>query len=172
VDASLLCGVLRLNDGGEEGPYGGAGRWLHPPTEAGARTTVHPCLPRVFEQGVAEPVVLSPERWRDASAVFSTSGDRRRHELALGGHARELGEAPAYSASFAEVTGCGPYRCGDRRRYPSSEGAPFGEAAVAAHGDEAGGIFGGLSDVLDLPLRRRPPQASSEYGREAGGWRP
>jgi hypothetical protein len=29
-------------------------------------------------------VVLSPERRRDASAVFSTSGDRCRHELVLG----------------------------------------------------------------------------------------
>jgi hypothetical protein len=61
-----------------EGSYGGVGRWLHPPAEAGARSTVHPCLPCVFEQGVAEPVVLSPERRRDASAVFSMSGDRRR----------------------------------------------------------------------------------------------
>jgi hypothetical protein len=31
-----------------------------------------------FEQGVAELVVLSPERRRDASVVFSTSGDRHR----------------------------------------------------------------------------------------------
>jgi hypothetical protein len=41
-------------------------------------------------------------------------------------------------AGLAEVTRCGPYRCGGRRRYPSSEGAPFGRAAAAAHGDEAG----------------------------------
>jgi hypothetical protein len=79
MDPSLLRGVLRRDDVGEEGPYGGVGRWLHPPVEAGARAAVHPCLPCVFEQGVAEPVVLSPERRRDASAVFSTSGDRRRH---------------------------------------------------------------------------------------------
>jgi hypothetical protein len=31
-------------------------------------------------------------------------------------------------------------------------GAPFGRAAVAALRDEAGGRFGGLADVLDLPL--------------------
>jgi hypothetical protein len=43
-----------------------------------AGSTVHPHLPCVFEQGVAKLVVLSPERRRDASAVFSTSGDRRR----------------------------------------------------------------------------------------------
>jgi hypothetical protein len=30
----------------------------------------------------------------------------------------------------------------------------------------------GFADVLDLPLRRRPPQAGSGYGREAGCWRP
>jgi hypothetical protein len=172
MDPSLLRRVVRRDDGGKEGPYGGAGRWLHPPAEAGARVAVHPCLPRVFEQGVTEPVVLSPERRRDASAVFSTSGDRRRHELALGGHAREPGEAPAYSAGLAEVMRCGPYRCGGRHRYPSSEGAPFGRVAVAACGDEAGGRFGRLADVLDLPLRRRPPQAGSKYGRKAGCWRP
>jgi hypothetical protein len=27
-------------------------------------------------------------------------------------------------------------------------------------------------DVLDLPLRRRPPQAGSKYDREAGRWHP
>jgi hypothetical protein len=42
------------------------------------RTAVHPCLPCIFEQGVAEPVVLSPERRRDASVVLSMSGDSRR----------------------------------------------------------------------------------------------
>jgi hypothetical protein len=62
----------------------------------------------------------------------------------------------------------GPYRCEGRRRYPSSEGASFGGAAVAAFGDEAEGRFGGLADVFGLPLRRRPPQAVSGYGREAG----
>jgi hypothetical protein len=89
-----------------------------------------------------------------------------------GGHTREPGEAPAYSAGLAEVTRCRPYRDGGRCRYPSSKGAPFGRATVAAHGDEAGGQFGGLADVLDLPLRRRPPQAGSNYGREAGCLRP
>jgi hypothetical protein len=78
MDPSLLHVVLRRVDGREEGPYGSAGWWLHPPAEVGARAAVHPCLPCVFEQGVAEPVVLSPERQRDASAVFSTSGDRCR----------------------------------------------------------------------------------------------
>jgi hypothetical protein len=37
-----------------------------------------------------------------------------------------------------------------------------------ARGDEAGGRFGGLVDVLDLPLHRRAPQAGNKYGREAG----
>jgi hypothetical protein len=78
MDPYLLRGVLRRVNGREEGPYGGAGRWLHPPAEAGVRAEVHPRLPCVFEQGVAEPVVLSPERRREASVVFSTSGDRRR----------------------------------------------------------------------------------------------
>jgi hypothetical protein len=55
-----------------------------------------------------------------------------------------------------------------RRRFPSSEGAPFSRAAVVARGDEAGGRFRGLADVLNLPLRRRPPQAGNKYGREAG----
>jgi hypothetical protein len=50
-----------LDDRGKESPHGGAGRWLHPPVEAGACATVHPCHPCVFEQGVAAPVVLPPE---------------------------------------------------------------------------------------------------------------
>jgi hypothetical protein len=78
MNPSLIRGVLRRVDGREEGPYGGVARWLHPPAEVGARVAVHPCLSCVFEQGVAEPVVLSPERRRDASVVFSTSGDCRR----------------------------------------------------------------------------------------------
>jgi hypothetical protein len=78
MDPSLLRGALCLDDGGKESPYGGAGRWLHPPAEAGAHAVVHPRHPCVFEQGVAAPVVLSPERRREASVILSTSGDRRR----------------------------------------------------------------------------------------------
>jgi hypothetical protein len=37
--------------------YGGAGWRLHPPAKVGVGIAVHPCLPCVFEQGVAEPVV-------------------------------------------------------------------------------------------------------------------
>jgi hypothetical protein len=144
------------------------GWWLHPQVEVGARAAVHPHHPCVFEQGVAAPVVLPPERRRKAPVVFSTSGDHRRQQLALGGHARERGEAPASSGGLAEVTRWGSYRHGGRLCYPSPEGASFGGAAVAAFGDEAGGRFGGLADVLGFPPRRRPPQAGSGYGREAG----
>jgi hypothetical protein len=115
------------------------------------RAAVHPCHPCVFEQGLAASMVLSSERRREASVVFSVSGYRRRQQLALGCHAREIGEAPAYSAGFAEVTRWGPYRCGGCCRYPSPEGAPFGRAAAAALGDETGGRSGGLADVLGLP---------------------
>jgi hypothetical protein len=172
VDPYLLRGALRLDDGGKEGPHGGAGRWLHPPVEAGARAAVHPRHPCVFEQGVTAPVVLPPERRRKAPVIFSTSGDHRRQQLALGGHARETGEAQASSGGLAEVTRWGSYRRGGRRRYPSPEGASFGGAAIAAFRDEAGGRFGGLADVLGFPPHRRPPQASSGYGREAGCRRP
>jgi hypothetical protein len=137
-----------------------------------ARAAVHPYHPCVFEQGVAVPMVLSPERRWEASVVFSASGDRRRQQLALGCHARETGEALAYSAGLAEVTRWGPYRYGGCCRYPSPEGAPFGRAAVAALGDETGGRSRGLADVLGLAPRRRPPQAGSGYGREAGCRRP
>jgi hypothetical protein len=51
MDPSLVRGILCRDNGGEEGPYGGAGRLLHPPVEAGAHAAVHPCLPCVFEQG-------------------------------------------------------------------------------------------------------------------------
>jgi hypothetical protein len=117
-------------------------------------------------------VVLPPERRQKAPVVFSTSGDRRRRQLALRGHARETGEAPASSGGLAEVTRWGSYRRGGRRRYPSLEGASFGGAAIAASGDEAEGRFGGLTDVLGFPPRRQPPQVGSGYGREAGCWRP
>jgi hypothetical protein len=89
----LLRGALRLDDGGKEGLHGGADRWLHPPVEAGARAAVHPRHPCVFEQGVAAPVVLPPERRQKAPVVFSTSGDRRRQQLALGAM-REKQEKP------------------------------------------------------------------------------
>jgi hypothetical protein len=117
-------------------------------------------------------VVLPSERRREAPVVFSMSGDCHRQQLALGGHAREIGEAPASSGRLAEVTRWGSYRRGGRRRYPSPEGASFSGAAVAAFGDEAGGRFGGLTDVLGFPPRRRPLQAGSGYGREAGCRRP
>jgi hypothetical protein len=137
-----ICGPIsafHLDDGGKEGPHGGAGRWLHPPVEAGARAVVHPRHPCVFEQGVAAPVVLPPERRRNAPVVFSMSGDRRRQQLALGGHARETRESPAPSGGLAEVVRWGAHRCGGGRRHPSPEGAPFGRAVVAALGDEVGG---------------------------------
>jgi hypothetical protein len=38
-----------------------AGRWLHPPAEAGAGATVHSRHPCVLEQRVAAPVVLPPK---------------------------------------------------------------------------------------------------------------
>jgi hypothetical protein len=59
VDPSLLREAFCLVDGGKKGSHGGAGWWLHPPVEAGAGAAVHPCHPRVFEQRVAAPVVLS-----------------------------------------------------------------------------------------------------------------
>jgi hypothetical protein len=138
VDPSLFRGAFCLDDGGKESLHGGAGRWLHPLVEAGVRAAVHPCHPYVFEQGVAAPVVLPPERQRKAPVVFSASGDCRWQQLALGGHVRETGDAPASSGGLAEVTRWGSYRRGGRRRYPSPEGASFGGAAVAAFGDEAG----------------------------------
>jgi hypothetical protein len=61
MDPSLLRGAFCLADGGKKGSHGGADRWLHPPAEAGAGAAVHPCHPRVFEQRVAAPVVLSPK---------------------------------------------------------------------------------------------------------------
>jgi hypothetical protein len=61
IDPSLLCGAFCLADGGKKGSHGGAGRWLHPPAEAGTGAIVHPCHPRVFEQRVAALVVLSPK---------------------------------------------------------------------------------------------------------------
>jgi hypothetical protein len=143
MDPSLLRGVLHRINGCEEGPYGGAGWWLHPPDEVRAGIAVHPCLPCVFKQGVAEPVVLSPERRRDAPTVFSTSGDRRRRQLALGGHTRKLGEAPAHPPCPTKVANQGPYHCGGCRRHPPPEGAPIGRAAVAAFGDEAGANLDG-----------------------------
>jgi hypothetical protein len=48
-------------DGGEKGPRGSAGRWLHPPAEAGAGAAVYSRHPCVLEQRVAAPVVLSPK---------------------------------------------------------------------------------------------------------------
>jgi hypothetical protein len=66
------------------------------------------------------------------------SGDRRRQQLALGGHTRETGEAPVSSGGLAEVTRWGAHRCWGGCRHPSPEGAPFGGAAVAAFEDEAG----------------------------------
>jgi hypothetical protein len=96
----------------------------------------HPC---VFEQGVAALVVLLPERRRKAPVVFSTSGDCRRQQLALGGHARETGETPAPSGGLAEVIRLGAHRRGGGCRHPSPEGASLGRAAVAAFGDDAGG---------------------------------
>jgi hypothetical protein len=61
VDPSLLREAFCLVDGGKKSSHGGAGRLLHPPVEAGAVAAVHPCHPRVFEQRVAAPVVLSPK---------------------------------------------------------------------------------------------------------------
>jgi hypothetical protein len=139
---------------GKESPHGGAGRWLHPPIEAGTRATVYPRHPCVFEQGVAAPVVLPPERRWEAPIVFSTSGDCRRQQLALWGPARETEESPAPSGGLAGAARWRAYRRGGGCRHPSPEGASLDRAAVAAFGDDAGGRLGGLADVLCPPLRR------------------
>jgi hypothetical protein len=97
VDPSLLREAFCLDDRGKESLHGGAGRWLHPSVEAGACATVHPRHPCVFEQGVAAPVVLPSERRWEAPVVFSTSGDRRRQQLALWGPTQETEESPAPS---------------------------------------------------------------------------
>jgi hypothetical protein len=46
IFAAVCEGFLGIDphwdDGGKEGPHGGAGRWLHPPIEAGARSSTSP----------------------------------------------------------------------------------------------------------------------------------
>jgi hypothetical protein len=73
------------------------------------------------------------------AVVFSTSGDFRRQQLALGGHAREALETPAPSGGLAGVMRWGAHRHGGGCCHPSLEGASLGRAAVAAFRDEAGG---------------------------------
>jgi hypothetical protein len=106
--------------------------------------------------------VLPPFSQRVVTAV----GDNWR----WGGHTREPGEAPAPSPCPAEAPSRRPHHRGGRRRYPPPEGAPIGRAVVAAFGNEAGGQFGGFTDVLDPPLHRRPPQTDSGHCGEAGRW--
>jgi hypothetical protein len=151
VDPSLLCGAFCLDDGGKEGPHGGAGQWLHPPVEAGTCTTVHPRHPCVFEQGVATPVVLPPKRRWEAPVVFSTSGDCRRQQLALWGPARETEESPAPSGGLAGAARRRAHHRGGGCRHPSPKGAPLDGAAAAAYRDDAEGRLGGFADVLGPP---------------------
>jgi hypothetical protein len=94
---------------------------------------------------------LPPERQRKAPVVFSTSGDRRQQQLALRGHTRETRESLASSGGLAEVTRWGAHCCGGGHRHPSPEGAPFGRAADAALGDEAGVDLEG-SQMSSAPL--------------------
>jgi hypothetical protein len=54
----LLRGAVLPPFGGEEGLPCGEGRRLHAPAMLGSGAAVHPCLPYLFEQGVAEPLVL------------------------------------------------------------------------------------------------------------------
>jgi hypothetical protein len=152
VDPSLLRGAFCLGDGGEESSYGGAGRWLHPSVEAGACAAVHARHPCLFKQGVAAPVVLPSERRGEAPIVFSTSGDHRRHQLALWGPARETEESPAPSGGLAGAARWRAHHRGGGCRHPSPEGAPLDGAATAAFGDDAGGRPGGFADVLGPPL--------------------
>jgi hypothetical protein len=154
VDPSLLRGAFCLGDGGEESSHGGAGRWLHPPAEAGACATVHPCHPCIFKQGVAAPVVLpSKQRW-EAPIVFPTCGDHLRRQLALWSPARQIEESPAPSGGLAGAARRRAYRRGGGCRHPSSEGAPLYGAAAAAFGDDTGGRLGGFTYVLGPPPRR------------------
>jgi hypothetical protein len=49
VDSSLFRRAFCFTDGGEKGPRGSAGRWLHPPAEAVAGVAVHSRHPCVLE---------------------------------------------------------------------------------------------------------------------------
>jgi hypothetical protein len=139
---------------GKESLHGGAGRWLHPPVEAGVCATVHPHHPCVFEQRVAAPVVLPPERRWEAPVVFSTSGDCSRQQLALWGPMQETEESLAPSRGLAGAARRRAHHRGGGCRHPSPEGAPLDGATTAAFGDDAGGRLGGFADVHGPPSHR------------------
>jgi hypothetical protein len=104
-------------------------------------------------------VVLPLEQQRKAPVVSSTSGDRRRQQLVLGGHARETGEAPASSGGLAEVTRWGSYHRGGHRRYPSPKGASLAERRLPLSEMKPGvDLEGSQTSSASLPvddLRRR-----------------
>jgi hypothetical protein len=99
-------------------------------------------------------MVLPSERRWEAPIVFSTSGDRRRHQLALWGPTRETEESLAPSGGLAGAPRWRAHRRGGGCRHPSPEGAPLDGAATAAFGDDVGGRLGGFADVLGPPPRR------------------
>jgi hypothetical protein len=70
------------------------------------------------------------------------------------GAPRETEESPAPSRGLAGAVRWRAHRRGGGHRHPSPEGAPLDGAAIAAFGDDAGGLLGGFADVLGPPPQR------------------
>jgi hypothetical protein len=142
---------------GKESLHGGAGRWLHPPVEAGACATVRQYIPAIL--------VSSNKGWQRRWFYLRNDDGRLPSfsqrvvtavgsNLALWGPTRETEESPAPSRGLAGAARRRAHRHGGGCRHPSPEGAPLDGAAAAAFGDGAGGRLGGFTDVLGPPPHR------------------
>jgi hypothetical protein len=150
----LLCGgVLPLHQL-EEGAPLFLGWWLHAPAALGSGTTVHPDHPHLVEQGVAEPMVLRPQRRRAAADVYTVCRLCGGVTLVVGLPSRASGLAKAAAGCPAEALGSRSYRGRGHRRLPPEEGTASNRAPASSGRNDAGRLLGKLLDGLGLPLHR------------------
>lgn len=134
----------------------------------GSGTTLHPCHPHLVKQGVAEPLVLSPQQRRPVARVYPAGRNSGGRALVMGRVAGAPSPTAAPARRSAEAPRLGAPRSQGCRRLPPQEGAAIGGAPRAPGRNDAQGLHGEFSDGLGCPLHRRAPQAGEGDSGEGG----
>jgi hypothetical protein len=127
---------------GEEGVPLRSNRRLYAPAALGSGVVVYSCHPYLVEQGVAESVVLPPQRRRAAAGVHTPRRSRSGGVLEVGLASRALDPPVAATRRPAEAPGSWPHCGWGRHRVPLVEGSAADRASAPPRRYDARGLRG------------------------------